>query len=305
MKHRPFTPELGACVEPTDERGLMELDEGSVIELFKGHGLLHFRGFGADPEAFEEFSGRFSDDFMTYMGGGYFRRTINESGDRSIMSVNYYLGRPQQATFELPIHGEMYYLDQRPVVIWFYCVEPAVEGGETSVVDGAALYAELEESTKRLFAEKRLLYIRHYEEADWKKRFQTEDLDVVRAFCEEQGQRFRADEERGTVDTEYLHPATIESRWGGQTVFINNILPVIWQERHGRDTNLVRLEGGDPIPAEVIEEIEEGCRRLRKLVPWERGELVMLDNTRVLHGRQSFDDDVRQIYSRMVRSVSW
>jgi alpha-ketoglutarate-dependent taurine dioxygenase len=305
MKHSAFNADFGAVVEPTRETGLDQLERESVIDLFKRSGLLLFRGFGARAEVFERFSGSFSGEFMTYMGGGYQRRTINESGDKSIMSVNYYLGTPEQATFALPLHGEIYYLDHRPWIIWFLCVTPAVKDGQTSVCDGARLYRELRPETRALFEHMRLKYIRHYEEADWQKRFQTEDLDVVERFCRDNGMRVEVDRTARTVLTEYFHPAWIRSRWSGQTVFINTMLPVLWQERHGRTTNIVRLEDGSEIPPAVVDEIEQATERLKQLIPWTSGDVAMLDNTRVLHGRQRFDDDQRQIYSRMVRNVDW
>lgn len=309
FKTTPFDPSFGTIVEPCGGAQLNDLACDEVIRLFKEHGLVLFRGFDVPKAMFEDFGNQFSDDFMTYMGGGYIRKVINDDGDKSIMSVNYYKkGKAddgKQRTFALPLHGEMYYIKRRPVLIWFYCVKPALADGETTVCPGAKLHANLTQATKRLFANQRLKYTRLYKEADWMNRFQTDDLSVVKTFCDENDMLVDIDCEKRTVRTDYLQSATIEHPWSGETIFINNILPVIWQERNGKTTNVVRLEDDSEIPPEVVEEIQEVCAVLTRGIEWNEGELAMVDNRRILHGRNRFDDNVRELFSRMVRTVPW
>ena len=67
-------------------------------------------------------------------------------------------------------------------------------------------------------------------------------------FCEANGIKARVEEGR-VLQSEYVHPATIKSRWGNHSVYINNILPVVWQEQVlRRKTSIVRLEDGSTIP---------------------------------------------------------
>lgn len=305
MRVKPFDDTFGAILESETEANLSELDRDEVIRCFKESGLLLFRGFNASADDFEAFSNRFSEDFMDYKGGGYHRKIINAAGDQSILSVNYYIGSEKQSTFALPLHGEMYYLNERPVVMWFYCVRPALKDGETTVCDGAALYQGLSAATKQFFAAQRLKYIRYYDPADWQKRFLTDDLHGVEEFCRRNGQTCQVDYEKGTLLTEYLYPATVTHRWTGKTIFINNILPVVWQERNGKETNIVRMEDGTKVPDDVVAEIDEVSRVLTRNISWKSGEVAMLDNAWVLHGRRRFDDDQRELYSRMVKSVAW
>lgn len=301
----PFDQYFGTIVEPTGDTALADLPRDEMIELYKSAGMLYFRGFNAEVEDFESFSNRFTTDFMDYQGGGYKRRVINEAGDKSIMSVNYDIGKSTQGMFALPLHGEMYYVKNRPAAIWFYCVVPAAQDGETTVCEGSQIYEELSESTKRLFAEKQLKYIRYYDEADWVKRFQTTDLSEVRKFCDENDYLVKIDHDQRTVYTEYLHPATITHKYTGRTIFINNILPVVWQERNGKTTNVVRLEDGSEIPEDVIAEIQGVVNRLIRKIPWRAGDIALIDNARILHGRAKFQDDNRELFSRMVRSVDF
>ncbi|HEY9740471.1 MAG TPA: TauD/TfdA family dioxygenase [Coleofasciculaceae cyanobacterium] len=305
MKTEPIFEGFGTRVIATDNSNILELDTGKIINFFKTSGLLHFRGFDVDLEKFQEFSNLFGTEFLTYAGGGYIRKTINEDGDRTVLSVTYNAGGTQQKTFGLPIHGEMYYLKNRPTVIWFYCITPASEDGETTVCDGVQVYKQLREETKELFKTKRLRYLRSYANGEWQERYQTNDLSVVEKFCKENDLSLKIDRKTQSISTEYIHPAVIKSRWGGQEVFINNILPVEWQESSGKKTSIVRLEDGLKIPDEVILEIKDVTARLTQLISWQSGDIVMIDNTRILHGRRAFTDQRRELYTRMCKSVEW
>jgi alpha-ketoglutarate-dependent taurine dioxygenase len=303
MEVAPLFETFGVAVTAPGTR-LVDLRLDDVVRVFTETGLILFRGFDTSVEDFERFGDLLSGDFMVYTGGGYVRRTV-DTASGTIQSVNYYLrGDDWQSTFELPVHGEMYYLSQRPLVMFFYCVTPAQQDGETSFCDGTEVYRGLRESTRDLFRRQRLKYIRTYEPGEWEIRFDATGPDDVARFCAENGLSCTFDE-RGALRTEYLHPATIKSRWGAHDVFTNNILTVVWQEETGKRNTFVRLEDGSPIPDDVIQEIKDVTFRLRRLHPWRPKEVAIVDNTRVLHGRMSFDDQRRQLLSRMCRSVPW
>lgn len=301
----PFDPQFGTILEPQSETSLAELDFDQVVAEYKSAGMLMFRSYGASLEEFEQLTDRFTSQFMNYQGGGYKRRVINQGGDQSIMSVNYDVGKKKQGMFALPIHGEMYYIKQRPTAMWFYCVHPAAEDGETTVCEGGEVYERLRPETKALFERQKLRYIRDYQEADWVKRFQTECLDEVEQFCRENDLHADIDRSQRTVHTEYLYPAVITHRFTNKPIFINNIMPVVWQERNGKKTNIVRLEDGSPIPDEVVAEIKEVTDRLTRKIPWQKGDVALVDNERIMHGRNSFQDDNRELYSRMARELAF
>lgn len=306
MKTAPLYEEFGTRVEAADNSNIFELDTEKLIGLFKNSGVLHFRGFDVDTEKFQQFSNFFGTEFVTYAGGGYIRRTINEDGDKTVLSVTYNKpGSIQQRTFGLPIHGEMYYLKNRPAVIWFYCVTPASEDGETTVCDGVQVYRELSDTAKKLFSTKHLRYIRTYAYGVWQERYQTNELSAIEKFCKDNDLNLKIDRETQSISTEYIHPAVIKSRWSGENVFINNILTVEWQESHGKKESIVRLEDGSRIPDDILVEIKDVTDRLTKLVSWQSGDILMIDNTRILHGRRAFSDQRREIYTRMCKSVDW
>lgn len=55
-----------------------------------------------------------------------------------------------------------------PLKIWFFCVQPAQQGGETPIIDCRKAYQILNPQLREKLAEKQLMYVRNY----------TDDLDV-------------------------------------------------------------------------------------------------------------------------------
>jgi alpha-ketoglutarate-dependent taurine dioxygenase len=305
MDVRPITERFGAVIR-CDGATLSDLDEKRLIALFKEKGALLFAGFESDLAGFERFSDRFTRDWMSYEGGAHERRVLNPDGDGTIYSVNFYFGKAQQVMFELPVHADMSYIKHSPVCLFFYCVQPAKTGGETAVVDGEAVYAGLGDATRRLFETKRIRYIRKYYEGGWQLRFGTSDLDEVRRFCAHNDMTLAIEESpQGlTLTTEYTVTAVPQTRWGGRA-FRNSILPVVWQEENGKDNSLVRFEDGSPLPPDVVAEVKAVTKANRNLIPLHRTEILWVDNSRVLHGRMTFDDPARDVAIRMAGSVPW
>jgi alpha-ketoglutarate-dependent taurine dioxygenase len=306
MDIAPLTDGYGAIVRPSRGETATDLDHDAIVELFKKHGAVLFKDFDVDLDAFNAFAAGFSSDFMTYKGGGYIRRKVGDGADQTLLSVSYDYGREKQDTFGLPLHGEMYYVNNRPVMLWFYCVRPPAADGETTICDGSLVYRELSPATRKLFEAQQLKYIRRYLDGEWQKIYQTEDIDEAKEFCTGNGLRVTVDRAARSISTEYLHPAIIKSRWGNLSVYINNILPVLWQEQQlGRQTSIVRFEDGSKIPSEAVDEVLNVQQRLVFPIKWEPKNFVMIDNTRIQHGRRAFTDHNREIYLRMVRSVNF
>ena len=307
MKTAPISEEFGTRIVAADKSNIFAIDQENIRSLFKKSGVLLFRNFDINTDKFEQFTNLFGTEFMHYIGGAQVRKIINENGDQTISSVNFYTDsdKQQKRTFKLPLHGEMFYTKSRPTLLWFYCVAPPLKDGETTVCDGVQVYQELSEATKNLFKTKRIKYIRHYANGEWQGRFQTDDLSELAKFCQESDLHLKIDKDTQAITTEYVYPAIVKTRWGGQEAFLNSILIVEWQEAAGKTDSIVRLEDNSRIPDDVLLELQEVTEKLTYLISWQRGDILMIDNTIMLHGRRAFSDQQRELYTRMCRSVPW
>ncbi|MFB8790608.1 MAG: TauD/TfdA family dioxygenase [Potamolinea sp.] len=287
----PLSQQFGTIVLGSNDTNSCELDTQEIISLFKSSSLLLFRGFEVDTDKFKQLTEQFGTNFVSYVGGAYSREMIN--GDKTLLSVT-----GGKLHFAVPFHGEMYYRKHRPDLLWFYCATPALKDGETTVCDGIQVYQQLSHSTQELFNQKRLKYIRTYAADVWPKIYQTEDINTVEQVCKENDMQLQVQEDE-SIKTEYVSSAVKDSRCGQHKVFINNILPVIEQEAKGSNSSIVRFEDNSPIPDEIINEIKQVTDKLTYLVSWQKGDILIIDNTRLLHGRRSFSDNQRDIYVRL------
>lgn len=295
----------GILVTPSLTDNILELDLDVIKDLVRQHGAVVFKGFNLDVDSFEKFSDSLSDDFMNNMGSGSWRKTQNYNSDGTIQNVAYTYGIGHQRTFPLPLHADRAYVKSRPEVMFFMCERPADEDGRTTVCDGFDVYNGLSEATRKLLDEKRLKYIRHYQDGEWQTLYQTQDFAVVKKYCEENDMSLQLLDDN-SIKTAYVHSAVPLTKWQNKKSFCNSMQIGLWQEYGmGRKTTFVRFEDDSEIPEDVRKEIDDVSAALTAEIPWGAGDMAVVDNTRMLHGRTSFTDEQRSILTRMCRSVEW
>lgn len=312
METRPTFDCLGVTIDGKGDPDIDKLDVNEVIDLFKSNGALLFTDFDVDVKKFESFTDKFSGDYMDHTGGGSLRRVINEDGDKTILSVSYSFNKKaedfeetRQKVFPLALHSDRSYTKSQPPVMWFYCLRPAEENGETLLCDGVKLFQELNDETKAFFKNNKINYIRNYADGEWQLWANTDSMDVVKKYCQDNDLILTINDDN-SITTQSIKSAVVKPRWTDQDAFVNSILLVLWQEEAvGTKRSIVRMEDGSEIPPEMLKEVRDVSDRLTRGVKWEPGQLVMVDNTRMLHGRNSFEDRNREVYVRMSRSVEW
>lgn len=304
MKTSPMQDFYGTILAAEPGETVDDIDMDQVVDLLKERATVIFKGFHASKEDFDKVTDRLSPDYMNYKGGGYIRKEIGDKQDgKALLSTRYDFGREKQMTFGLPLHGEMYYIDHRPVCLWFLTVKPADKDGQTTACDGAEVFNRLPQKWKDLLLGKRLMYSRNYKDGEWQLIYQTEDKDEALGFARDNGLEAEFDD-NNTLHTRYLVHAVLPTRWGGHTSYINNLLTVHMQMKMGRgETSFVTFEDGSPIPDEMMEDIEKVQNELIVPLPAEAGDFALVDNTRAMHGRYAFEDTDREVYLRMVRTV--
>lgn len=280
-----------------------------VVARFREHGSLLLRGF-PDEGAFMAFTDAHGRRFSDYQGGGMRWGALDREsigGNPTLLSVT---GATQG--FPMALHGEMYYLGTRPSILWFYCDTPPARGGQTTTCDGEALFRALDPATRRFLEEHRTLYRRRLSRSEWVTTYQTGSLDEVRRICAAHGTDVgvRSD---GGIETRFVCSPLVRTA-SGRTAFVNSLLLVHsveqafesgWVRENldqgGRPDSpiVVRLEDGGRLPAELLAEVAEVAESLTVEVPWSRGDVLMLDNRRVMHGRRAAPDPARRIYVRM------
>jgi alpha-ketoglutarate-dependent taurine dioxygenase len=310
IKTSPLHETFGLIIEATDGVPISTLPLSEITTLFNEHGALLFRNFSIDCDGFTEFTATLCHDFSTYQGGGFRWGKL----DREKINNNETLLTVTGATqsFSIPLHGEMYYMKSRPTILWFFCEEPPVTAGETILCSGAALLRQMEPTGRDFFSRNPLKYIRHLMQDEWPVSFQTEDINVLRDWCHANDCTLKENSD-GSVTIEYVTPAILREPLKGEHVFINNALLLHSVEQSIR-TGLaaqvvelprnacpfvVRSQNDEELPSAIVDQVERTAEALTAKVTWRKGDVLMVDNRRILHGRKKCSGNERKIFVRM------
>lgn len=268
--------------ETTD---IFSLPIPQIQELFKKNGILLFRGFNIPLEQFERFAAQFSVRF------------IREGGRKSYSGFVEHVDAGKGA---VQLHAENAVTPFRPELVWFCCSRAASFGGQTTFCDGVSLWKALEEPTRRLFLQKKVEYKRRYAPEAWKLFAQPngtwEDLQAFLAPFPGVKLSLNGD---NSVDSEYVVSAVPKTKYGRESSFANSVLGAFGGAYIGVKMS---FEHDSEIPREVLLEVEAAAKALTEEIPWEDGDVAMIDNSWVMHGRRAFyEDDRRRLFS----ALSW
>ena len=201
------------------------------------------------------------------------------------------------------MHHELSYALEFPSLMLFACLVAPTSGGETPLADSPAvlhtLPAELVERVER----HGWLLIRNYNEdigASVAEAFGSDDRRTVESYCRANAIEFEWQPDGGLRTWQrrsavVRHPRTGRRCWFNQLAFLNEwtmepelreYLVDIYGDALPFNT---RLGNGDPIGADVVQVIDEAYERNTAREPWQSGDLMLVDNVRTAHARESFE----------------
>jgi len=270
-------------------------------------GAVLFRGFELGGTAgASAFMQAISGELMEYRERSSPRHAVAE---RVYTSTDY---PPDQPIFP---HNEHSYSLTVPQHLYFTCAVPPERGGETPLADCRKVRARLAPEVRERFREKRWMYVRNLDGRfglPWPVVFQTEDRAEVEAYCRAQDIEieWRADgglRTRQVRPAELVHPQTGEGAWFNHITFFHvTTLPPFIRERllgELREDDLPNntyYGDGSAIEAETLDALRAAYRDECVMFPWQRGDVLLIDNILTAHARQPFRGP-RQIHAAMAR----
>ncbi|WP_394842255.1 TauD/TfdA family dioxygenase [Pendulispora brunnea] len=295
-----------------------------VKELLQRKGAILFRGF--EVRSAEDFahvaraisegsegsegSRASQDGLVEYVAGVARRKKITDG---------IYTSTEYPSHVDMPCHNELSHTKDWIALIFFFCQVAPKERGETPLVDGREVVRGMKPETAALFREKRVTYVRFLHCGDgsgilennvrvldasgypysvsWQHTYGTTDKSVVEANAKRVG----ADIEwtssndliwRETVQAIRRHPETREESWFSHVVNFHpsRMAPAVRKRIPEKEypRNVV-FGDGTPIADSIVDEIRDCVAKGEKLFAWQKGDVLMIDNVLVAHGRRTFE----------------
>lgn len=289
----PTVAPSAAGLDPAAWAGRHRAD---IDELLHVHGAVLLRGFGVtDVAGFEQVARALVDTLYGEYGD------LPHEKDADVV----YRSTPYPAEQSILFHHESSHMPQWPTRQFFCCLQPSAGGGATPLVDSRQVYSELPPRVRDRFERAGICYIRNFVEGldvDWRQMFGTDDRSEVERRCREQGVECEWLDD-GTLRTRQRAPAVVRHPVTGEPVFFNQLLlhhPACLED-FTRDA-LTALFGDDEaafprcatygdgglIDAETVHQVQAIHDRLARRFSWQQGDIVVVDNMLVSHGRDPF-----------------
>jgi alpha-ketoglutarate-dependent taurine dioxygenase len=259
------------------------------------HGAVLFRGFAVTLPKFRPFAGALSDKIDSF---------TEESSPRSVIEGEVFSSTDYPKSYPIQFHNEYSYASRWPMKLFFCCLQPSESGGETPIADSREILARLSASTRDQFHQRRVLYRRNFSPqrgVSWQTAYRTSDPSEVERYCAQYGITVEwlpggCLRTTQVEDAIVRHPRTNEPTWFNHGFFFN---ARALEPKHIRDVFLRMPEDqlstntyfgdGAPIGEAVIEEIRDAYRKCMVALPWQTGDVLLIDNMLTSHGRSPYE----------------
>ena len=262
------------------------------------HATILFRGFAVqDIGEFNQCVDAISGGALEYLFRASPRTQITRKH-------NVYSSTDYPAVEKIFPHNEHSYSPVFPLHPYFYCDLPSPTGGETPFGDTRLILPRIDAEVRDAFVRKGgVLYVRNYGDGmglPWQTVFQTEDRAEVEAYCAKigvepewkSGNRLRTRQKGPAM---VRHPRTGETVWFNHATFFNALtLPDSIRDSlraEFADDELPQntfYGDGSPIPEDHIRHLQQIYRDVMVEFPWQKGDVVILDNILTIHARNGY-----------------
>jgi hypothetical protein len=268
------------------------------------HGAILFRGFGVgDDQGFDEFIRAFEWPNFTYAES--LSNAVRRNRTELVFTAN-----EAPASVSIFLHHEMAQTPIYPSKLFFFCEQAAESGGATPICRSDILLDQLRAEVPAFIADCEAKGVRY-------SQTMPEDEDMQSG----QGRSWRSTlsaESRQQAETK-LHSLDYSWQWladgslrvttpvlpavrildNGTRVFFNQLIAAFrgWKDARNSGDKSICFGDGSAISADDMAVAIELADKLSFDIPWQTGDIALVDNFLAMHGRRPFQGQRRVLAS--------
>ncbi|HET9397379.1 MAG TPA: TauD/TfdA family dioxygenase [Sphingomicrobium sp.] len=262
----------------------MAVDAAAIESLFRAHGALLLRGFDLDVGTFRRFAERLCTTSV-----------FNESPNRALLDPESDIQSVDLGIEPFPLHPELSREPWRPDACLFACLRAPGHGGETTVCDGVELVKRLPAELVAAMRPRNIFYFQQAspEALEFWLGTSSPTPEQLAHPPKQCPYFFLKDGDR--VIRGFGRPLLHKPMFSDEPAFANFLL---FARDYQHVDNFPVLENGTIVPEEWMTAVREAAAEVTHDVAWQAGDIVILDNSRFMHGRRAIiDPDNRMIAS--------
>ena len=281
------------------------------MEQLATHGAILFRDYGVtDAQAFDDFVAGFGLPNFPYRES--LSNAVRHNRTPRVFTANE---APQDV--EIFLHHEMAQTPYFPSHLFFHCEQAAAAGGATPLCRSDVLLEKLTQHLPEFVARCRAQGARYSltmpVEADatsgqgrsWRQTLNVDTREAAEsrlAALEYDWQGLPDDAIRTTTPALSL----IRHAPSGNEVFFNQLIAAFcgWQDQRNEGTRSVTYGDGSAFDDADVQSAVEIAYELVFDLPWESGDVALIDNYQVMHGRRPFSGQRSVLASLCLQSAT-
>jgi hypothetical protein len=277
-----------------------------LLEAAQKHGASLYRGFGLNTaEDFDAFVTAFGLPAFTYEDS--LSNAVRMSRTPRVFTAN-----EAPPTVQIYFHHEMAQTPYYPTRLFFFCELAAQKGGSTPICRSDWVWQRLERECPafaRDVAEKGLQYSNVMPgEMDMQSGMGRSWQSTLRAPSREAAEErlsglnytweWQAD---GSLRATTPVLQGVYDLPDGRRTFFNQLIAAFsgWKDARNDPSKAIRLGDGSPLDRKAVESSIKIAEELAFDIPWQTGDVALVDNYVAMHGRRTFEGP-RKVLAAMV-----
>ena len=287
-----------------DLAAFLKTNKAAVDAALDDAGALLFRGFDVpDPHAFDAAIEGYGEPGFTY-------EDSLSNAVRTNVTPRVFTANEAPPSTEIFLHHEMAQTPIYPSKLFFYCEIAEMTGGATPLCRSDWVMERLAEEAPGFVARLEAEGVRYTnvmpgtddagsgQGRSWRSTLSVETKEEAEKRLRNLGYTWEWREDGSLKVTTAALPA-VRDVGGRRKTFFNQLIAAFrgWSDSRNSADKSITFGGGDPIMAEHMAPAIAAADELTALCEWQPGDVALVDNFTVMHGRRPYEGKRRVLAS--------